>query len=194
MYNFKAEIRKLKPEGAKIFLEAECKADFQGKIRRTNEIGAVYFNGRCNLIDEPFKYLWESGRCYTQGYYLATISLCSATVELTWNLDPRLHNVGALRRDRNGWITLNRGNLVECQNQGLPVEKLLEPSEMSQMPNLTSNPKFIDIRNKIAHGNVSAYFGGGQLPHYSTKAEDDARSQITKSDEYFVEWANQVCT
>lgn len=193
MAKFSVEFRDIKPEGIRPWLEAQTNPDDPGIQRRAIELKTIYFHGQCEYVVEPYKYLWESARCYILGYYLATISLCSATVEHTWNRDPRLTTVRMPRRDQRGWITLNQNNLIECHNQGLPVVELLSESEQSEIPNFTSIPKFIDIRNKIDHGEIEAYLQGFPIPRYSQQAELEAKEQIMKCNNYFVRWANQVC-
>lgn len=169
----------------------ELKIHKQDYNKRAQEVGVVYFDSRFPLANDVFKYLSEVGRCYTLGYYLSTISLCSAAVECTWNVDPRLINV-TFPNVIDGWRTLGWKNLLVCRQNGLPVDELLELNELNNINTMNSNPKFIDMRNKIAHGDVATYFQGVLPVSYSPYAEQEAGFQIKKTLKYFAEWHNQL--
>lgn len=187
----KTEIRQVGDNAGENFVKTETQSSMQDYNRRMKEIGVVYFDSRSKLADVPFQYLWEAGRCYTLGYFISTISLCPAIVEYTWNADPRLKDIKFPNKNDN-WITLGWKNLLVCRENGLPVDELLESDEIENITTMNSNPRFIDLRNKIDHGAVSSYFKGSLPVTYSTVAEIEARLQLTRTQKYFVEWHNQL--
>ncbi|HLG98886.1 MAG TPA: hypothetical protein VKX49_21425 [Bryobacteraceae bacterium] len=76
----------------------------------------------------------------------------------------------------------------EGNRKGLPVEKLLEPDESIG----GSSIAFIELRNKLAHGNFAGVLGFEErgAPDYSEEAKEVALKQLTKAEEFEVEWYN----
>ncbi|MDE2588562.1 MAG: hypothetical protein KGL95_02695 [Patescibacteria group bacterium] len=188
----KTENREVRGDAGEMLVRTETEMHMQDYNRRSKEIGLVYFDTRSKLANVPFKYLWEAGRCYILGYYISTISLSAAIVEYTWNADPRLKEITSFIKSVDGWITLGWKNLLICRDNSLPVDELLESDEIADIANMKTNPRFIDIHNKIDHGQVSAYFKGSLPVTYSTTAEIEARLMLKKTEKYFVEWHNQL--
>ncbi|OLB92581.1 MAG: hypothetical protein AUH25_00210 [Thaumarchaeota archaeon 13_1_40CM_38_12] len=188
----KTEIRQVGDNAGENLVRTESHSHIQDYNRRAKEMGVVYFDARSKLANIPFQYLWEAGRCYTLGYYISTISLCPAIVEYTWNVDPRLKEINSFIKSIDGWITLGWKNLLVCREKGLPVDELLESDEIKNITTMNTNPRFIDIRNKIDHDEVSKYFKGSLPVTYSTIAEIEAGLQLTRTQKYFVEWHNQL--
>lgn len=188
----KTEIREVGDGAGENIIRTQIEKFVEHYNRRAKEIGVVYFDSRSRLANIPFQYLWEASKCYILGFYISTISLCAAIVEYTWNADPRLKEITLFNKSVDDWITLGWKNLLICRKNGLPVDELLEADEIRDITTSKTNPRFIDIRNKIDHGSVSTYFKGSLPITYSTIAEIEARIQIQKTQKYFVEWHNQL--
>ena len=171
----------------KIVREGEAR-DFTRRFERMKKTETVYFDGRFSLASEPFKYMWEAGRCYHFGLFLSAIALASAMVESIWNIDPRMIKAEGLKRIQ-GWVSLNPNNALIARIVGLPIDELLDPDERSLLSKST-NLKFIIRRNKVAHGDIADYITG--LPAYSKLADAEAFDQISKADHFFVKWHNQL--
>ena len=183
----KARLISAKNMDENVVREGETR-DFTKRFERMKKIDAVYFDGRFSLAREPFKYMWEGGRCYQFGLFLSAIALASAMVESIWNLDPRMIKATGLKRIQ-GWVSLNSNNAVIGRNVGLPIDELLYPVERSSLSKST-DIKFIVRRNKVAHGDIADYITG--LPAYSKLADAEAFDQISKADRFFVQWHNQL--
>ncbi|MEO9277473.1 MAG: hypothetical protein ABI340_06825 [Nitrososphaera sp.] len=188
----KTEIREVVNDAGEKLLWSLNQNNMEHYNKRAKEIGLVYFDNRSRLATVPFQYLWEAGRCYVLGFYISTISLCGAIIEYTWNADPRLKEITSFNRANDNWITLGWRNFLICRENGLPVDQLLENDEIKDIATMNSNPRFIDLRNKIDHGSVATYFRGSLPIAYNTIAEIEAHIQLERTQKYFVEWHNQL--
>lgn len=98
-----------------------------------------------------------SRNCYIEGIMDASILFSSIAVERIINIDTRMQEarkqlkIKSEGRNPTGWLSLNRYTLKDAHKEGLPVMNLLGTKE-----SLNKN-KFIDRRNKIAHGDYSKY-------------------------------------
>lgn len=112
------------------------------------------------------------------------MTLSGSVVEIILNRDSRLTQQSKLRKV-NGWATLNNPNLELAQAAGLPVEILLDSGESVS----DARPiRFVRIRNKIAHGDLSDLPSG--ISDYLSDYEVEARDQLKKADKFLIDWFN----
>jgi len=86
--------------------------------------------------------------------YLATILFCSIGVEVFLNNYKGLENYKIKQRDK--WIKLNKKSLAKAKEIGLPVNELLDSSEIQLLDNIHNKqiPIYCMRRNKILHGDI----------------------------------------
>ena len=141
------------------------------KYRRNGLDHVVYFERAGSHPADVFAYGREAIHCFMDKRYLATITMAYAMVELILNKDSRMPAAK--------WRTLNMKLVRTAKSCGLPVDRLLDRGE-----SLTSQSiNFIDLRNKIAHGNLTDLIG---LEHcattdYSAQAREIALRQLRES-------------
>jgi len=133
-----------------------------------------------------FSYFREAGRCRDEGRFLACIAMASTAIELIINKDRRLKHLPTLRRI-SGWATLNKGNLKIAKLSGLPTVTLLEPSEDLDREGPIA---FVDLRNKVAHGEISHLVR--DLSDYDPAAAELANGQHKKMHDFIIQWFNSA--
>ena len=111
--------------------------------------------------------------------------MARALVEQILNIDERLvadktlHRVGPEK-----WATLRNDNLKIAHDKKLPVDTLLDSKE-----HLGKKPvHFVDLRNKVAHGDVRNLLK--TLVDYDPNAEALAYKQVNKATRFLVAWFN----
>jgi hypothetical protein len=144
----------------------------------------VSFTHATCVPSDVFAYGREAPNCFEQRRYLATIVLASAEVEVILNKDIRM------QRQVGGWRTLTMKLLREAKRKGLPVELLLGAGE--SFDRTVTGIEFIELRNRIAHGNLSGMLGfeHNGTPDYSPAAKEAAFNHLRKAEEFFVGWFN----
>lgn len=187
-------------------LEVERYNEVQRSVKR------IIFDGLfgMNIIHREegvgITYTWRLAKnCYIKGIWAGTIQFASSTVERAFNLDSRMQLVRAKQQSckrknasRSNWLMLNRTILQEAKKRGLPVETLLGDSESLEVGII----KFIERRNKIAHGDYNTYMI--PVPHKfpndqhftakliaDTKLIEDAKDQFTKCSAFIEAWILQ---
>ena len=137
-------------------------------------------------------------KCYEQEIMDATILFSSNAVEYAINMDKKMQKLRQKQiSDRNpiGWLMLNEDTLRKASTQKLPVKKLLDSNETIK------NPKFINRRNQIAHGEYRDYLSSMQvnsdvgfalhLSDYIHIPKEDALDQFKKCSAFIIEWIDQ---
>jgi hypothetical protein len=179
----KASLRKFK-EGAGIgiwtkYIHSEA-ADIN---RRHDQVGVIYWYPAERMPIDLFSYIREASRCYTLAQYLAAITMSSSAIELILNQDQRTKDLELKRI--GDWATLRNDNLNAAGNLGLPVSLLVDSDEdITQKVPI----KFVNRRNKVAHGDVNSFLL--TLSDYDSSAESEAFDQIMKAQRFVVEWFN----
>jgi hypothetical protein len=142
----------------------------------------VYVSHATHHPDDVFAYGREAFNCFKEKRYLATIAMASAMVEVILNKDTRMGTLPP------AWRTLTMRLVRAGKKNGLPVDKLLDVSEGFTAQSIA----FIDLRNKIAHGNLTGLIGfeGSGTPDYSPQARKSALKQLAKAETFVVEWYN----
>ena len=130
-----------------------------------------------------FNALAEARRCFLFGFQLGCIVLSSAAVELAINSDERRILFNWTR-----WRNMNTDSLQAAFQFGCPINLLLNPDEiMNGTIRENPRPKFIERRNKYAHGE----YVPGFIPFISvTGMEQEALDQLLKCQNFLVEWAS----
>ena len=161
----RASLRKVKPEYV-----------------RNGHGDVLYFTHATHMPSDVFAYGREAPNCFDERRYLATIILSTAEIEIILNKDRRMHRPGG------GWRTLNMKLLREASDKGLPVDRLLAPGESLKEASI----EFIDLRNRLAHGNLSGIIGFEQsgTPDYSAEAREAALIHMKKAETFVMEWYN----
>ncbi len=156
----------------------KVKADF---IRNGHD-DVLYFTQATHMPSDVFAYGREAPNCFDQRRYLATIILATAEVEIILNKDSRM------RRVDDGWRTLNMKLLRDADAKGLPVHCLLAEGESLRAASI----EFVDMRNRLAHGNLDGIIGFeyNGTPDYSAEARATALTQMKKATAFVVEWYN----
>ena len=95
-----------------------------------------------------YHYHKEAIKNFLNENHLSTILFCSIGVEVYLNDDKRLEEYKMKQRDK--WIGLNKQSLSVARDKGLPVNELLDASEIP----LLNNPIYCIRRNKILHGDI----------------------------------------
>jgi hypothetical protein len=108
--------------------------------------------------------------------------MAHAMVEIILNKDSRM------RLPTQMWRTLSLKLVRLADRRGLPVKQLMDDSESLKGKSLA----FIDLRNRIAHGNLAGLIGFEHqgTPDYSARARDIALEHLTKAERFEVEWYN----
>ena len=164
-------------------------------LERARKIGAV------NLGDVDYE-IWntdnEAAYSFVLGLFAATVFFSSRAVEMAVNTDARMQE--EKMNSRLKWLTLSPNVLKVAQNQGLPVNLLLNTEEVG----LDSNPIFVIRRNKVIHGDTEGYkevTGFYQRTDFTkpyklpvAPSEDDAYDQLTKSREFLIQWVKSGST
>ncbi len=179
-----AQIRDLKPGAGKTWWQTHLTTRWPDIERRFQESRSVYWSPGNAIPLELFAYLREAKLCFSLGHFLATLLLSGALAELILNKDLRLAKRSDLRRIGN-WILLNNNNLAIAKSEGLPVSELLDSGENIHAPNAI---RFVQSRNKIAHGDLSTY--QPDLPERNAEWERAARDQLQKAMRFLVSWFN----
>jgi hypothetical protein len=115
------------------------------------------------IYEKPheFSYSWniyelhkEAINNFLNKNYFATIFFCSIGVEVFLNNYKGLENYKMKQRDK--WIKLNIKSLAKAKKIGLPVNELLDSSEIQLLENIHNKhiPIFCMRRNKILHGDI----------------------------------------
>jgi hypothetical protein len=161
----KASLRSVKPE-----------------YQRNGLRHVVYFTQATHLPSDVSAYGREAPNCFDQKRYLATIILASAMVEVILNKDTRMLRLGG------GWRNLNMKFLKEAGRKGFPVARLLGTGESFGGASI----EFIELRNRIAHGNLSGIVGFEHrgTPDYSPEARERALNHLRKAEDFVVDWYN----
>lgn len=133
---------------------------------------------------DVFSYTREATHCFTERRFLACIAMASTAVEIILNRDRRLRGLPNYRSP-DGWAYLNNRTLRIARENGLPANALL-----SQREDLESKVAigFVEIRNKVAHGEISHLVG--DLSDYDPAAEQIATAQGEKMRRLVSEWFN----
>ncbi len=151
--------------------------------RRFRSGGTVFWTVSEKVPADVFSYISEASICFSVALYLATIALSSVVVELILNRDSCTKGL-PLRRFGE-WAILNNENLRMVGAAGLPVVSVVSPSE--DLAN--KEPiRFVERRNKVAHGEVSDVIRG--VSRYDPGAEAEAFDQLKKSQSFAVAWFN----
>jgi hypothetical protein len=160
-----ASFRKLKPEYV-----------------RNGHDDVLVFTQAMHLPRDVAAYGREAPNCFNERRYLATIILSTAAIEIILNKDSRMRVAG------RGWQNLNIKQLRDGDKNGLPVAALLGPGESLRGRSV----EFIDLRNRIAHGNLQGMIGFEHTgtPDYSREAREAALSHMKKADAFVMEWYN----
>jgi hypothetical protein len=133
---------------------------------------------------DVFSYTREAVHCFVERRFLACIAMASTAVEIILNRDRRLRKLPNFK-SRDGWAYLNNRTLRIARDNGLPSNVLLSPGDDldSQKP-----IAFVEIRNKIAHGEITHLVS--ELSDYDPSAEQIADEQETKMRMFVSEWFN----
>lgn len=89
--------------------------------------------------------------CLGASLYAPSLLFASTTIEIILNHDLRLDDHRKISHGE--WLNLNKGVLKYAYKRGLPTNLLLETNESLD----NSNIRFVDWRNKIAHGDTEGY-------------------------------------
>jgi hypothetical protein len=128
-----------------------------------------------------FNALTEARKCFLFGFQLGCIVLSSASVELAINSDARRPS------NWGSWKNMNEEMLQKALHIGCPVALLLDSNEITNgVIRRAPRPTFIERRNKYAHGEKTPSF----MPFFSLKGiEEEALDQLTKCQQFLIEWA-----
>lgn len=128
--------------------------------------------------------------CLGGSLYSGSVLFASIAVEVILNHDTRLED--HRRLNSRQWLTLTP-NILQCAyNRGLPTNLLLGRGEK-----LGKNIKFIQKRNKVAHGDTEGYRKiimsksrklGRKYENRWEPSLVDALSQIKKTRKFIDEW------
>ena len=142
----------------------------------------VFFTQATHHPSDVFAYGREAFNCFREKRYLATIAMSSAAVELILNKDSRM------RTQTAGWRTLTIKLVRAGQRNGLPVDHLLDAGESLRAQSIA----FIELRNRIAHGNLTniVVFEDSGTPGYLAEAREVALKHLAKAQNFEVEWYN----
>ena len=142
----------------------------------------VYFTQAMHYPSDVFAYGREAANCFEEKRYLATITMASAMVEVILNKD------GRIRVPAPGWRPLTMKLVRTGQRAGLPISTLLEGHETVA----TNSIAFIELRNRIAHGNLTGIVGfeNRGTPDYSQQARTIALKHLLKAERFVIEWYN----
>lgn len=149
---------------------------------RNGHDDVLYFTQATHVPSDIFAYGREEANCFDQRRYLATIILATAEIEIILNKDSRM------RREGGGWRTLKMKLLRDAAGKGLPVHCLFAPGESLRAATI----EFVELRNRLAHGNLAGIIGFEQngTPDYSAEAREGALAQMKKATAFVMEWYN----
>ncbi len=164
-------------------------------LERASRIGAVNLGGidySIMITDN------EAAYSFVLGLYAATIFFASRTIEMAINNDARMREERL--KTPLKWLFLNRNVLKQAQDNGLPINLLLNTEELK----LNSNPIFVIRRNKVIHGDIEGYkevTGFYQTTDFTkpyklpvAPSEEDAYDQLTKSRKFLIQWIKSGST
>jgi hypothetical protein len=132
-----------------------------------------------------FSYTREAVHCLDRGRFLAAISMASTAVELILNRDGRMKRLTEIAQATHGWLKLNNRTLRVARKNILPTHALL--SEGDDLDS-TRPISFVDLRNKIAHGEIAHLVT--TLSDHDPSAERLACEQVRKMRRFVSEWFN----
>lgn len=151
---------------------------------------------------------WVLARdCYIVGFMEGTVHFAATAVECAINLDERMQAARQKQLDyhrkRNqpnptDWLTLMPHNLREARTYKMPVEKLLDEDESLEKD--APLIKFIERRNKIAHGDYGSYFvntgrelseGTKIINYHLDVGPREAMDQFKKCSDFLYGWVAQ---
>ena len=129
-----------------------------------------------------FNALAEARQCFLFGFQLGCIVLSSASVELAINSDTRRPS------NWGRWKNMNEGMLQAALQIGCPVPLLLDPDEITNgLIQRKPRPKFIERRNKYAHGERTQGFTSIVS---LAGIEQEALDQLLKGQQFLMDWAS----
>jgi len=133
---------------------------------------------------DVFSYTREATHCFHERRFLACIAMASTAVEVILNRDRRLRALLGFKSS-DGWAYLNNRTLRIARDNGLPSNALLSSGEDldGQKP-----IAFVEVRNKIAHGDVAHFVS--DLSDYDPGAKRIADEQALKMRKFVSEWFN----
>lgn len=131
-----------------------------------------------------FSYTREAGHCLRERRFLACIAMASTAVEIILNRDRRLRALPDYKAS-DGWAYLNNRTLRTARENGLPTDK---PLSLGDDLNARKPIEFVELRNKIAHGEITRLVT--DLSDYDASAEGMAADQETKMRLFVSEWFN----
>ena len=142
----------------------------------------VYFSQATHHPSDVFAYGREALHCFSERRYLASITMAHAMVEIILNKDSRMLS------STRAWHALSLKLVRIAEQRGLPVSQLLNPGETLKGKSLA----FIDLRNRIAHGNLAGLIGFEHqgTPDYSSDAREIALDHLIKAEQFEMEWYN----
>ncbi|MFY3739737.1 MAG: hypothetical protein HMLIMOIP_000156 [Candidatus Nitrosomirales archaeon] len=143
--------------------------------------------------------------CYVKRIWAGTIQFASTTVERAINLDECMREVKEKQMEdhkhREGWdwLLLNHETLRNAKRAGLPIQTLMEDGESIAVDN--PKIKFVERRNKIAHGDYRAYTSKIQhttpdgIPYFqkiiNAIPAEEAEDQLIKCSKFIRSWVDQ---
>jgi hypothetical protein len=141
----------------------------------------LYHSHATHMPSDVFAYGREAHHCFADKRYLATIMMSVAQVEIILNKDGRLPK-------GEGWRHLDMKLLKAGSKNGLPVHCLFGQGESLK----ARSAEFIDLRNRIAHGNLDGIIGFEEdgTPDYSFESRVKALTQMRKATAFVMEWYN----
>lgn len=132
-----------------------------------------------------------ASECFGINRYEVTILFASIAVEATLNHDERMYSYRLSLPNR--WITLSVPALEIAKGVGIDVSDLFERKGKRYVS------KFVDMRNKIAHGDIPGYVSilqkhlnktkGFDILETSGITEGQALEQLKKSFNFIHKWA-----
>ena len=141
-------------------------------------------NGK-SFTPEVFAPLWESRWCFLFGFYLASISQISSSVEIAINSDIRLK--AEKNKTKNNWLMLNKQTFQLGIGAKLPISFLLKQDEILD-DRIKSKPLFVERRNKIAHGDI-ADKSFSDIWVNSEKAQQESLEHLIMGQDFLLNWA-----
>lgn len=174
----KSNERDMQPEWETVFLDntepqdilqigtTEWRKDVIGICKRIGFIAKFKDGGGQFSENLGITRSWVLARdCYTVALMEGTVHFSSTAVECAINLDARMQSARQKQLQEQvkrkvpfttDWLSLMPHNLREARTYKIPVEKLLDKGESIEKD--APLIKFLERRNKIAHGDYSDYF------------------------------------
>jgi hypothetical protein len=100
----------------------------------------------------------EAASLYLHKHMDACIFYSSICIEKILNMDSRLNKYK--EKEKINWININLSSFKEAYKRKLPIDELLDESELDMLnkkQDRDKNPIFIIRRNKVLHGDISGY-------------------------------------